>query len=156
MVVPEAQKFDLIFLGQTIEHLDNPLIALRRLRMLLSDKGLIVLSVPNLDSKQIEFFGPTWAHWHLPYHRTLLGRRALRRMAELADMEVTRVRSHSHPYWTSMSVQLNRLGLAGTVPHSAYFSNEIASHGVRLVGWSRLLWDWRGKGDYLFAVLRKT
>lgn len=154
--VPEEQSFDLIFMGQTMEHLDDPLAALNRLRPLLAPGGAIVVSVPNLDSKQVEFFGPTWAHWHMPYHRTLLSRRALRQLARLAGMKVDRLRTRTHPYWTTMSVQLNRLGLGAVVPHTAYFSNVMAMHGTRLTGWCRLLWDWRGRGDYLFAVLRPT
>jgi len=156
LVVPEPQSFDVIYLGQTMEHLDDPLAALTRLRLLLAPGGAIVVSVPNLDSKQVELFGPTWAHWHLPYHRTLLSRRALRRMAKLAGMRVERLRTHTHTYWSTMSVQLNRLGLGAVVPHTAYFPDVISMHGVRLAGWARLLWDWRGRGDYMVAVLRET
>ena len=154
LVIPTEIAFDVIFLGQTMEHLDDPLIALNRLKLLLAPGGVIVIGVPNLDSKQVELFGPTWAHWHLPYHRTLLTRRALRRMARLAGMKVERLRTRTHPYWTTMSVQLNRLGLGAVVPHSALFPNVIAMHGTRLAGWCRLLWDWRGRGDYVIAVLR--
>jgi len=155
LVIPEGRSFDLIFLGQTMEHLDDPLAALNRLKLLLAPGGAIALSVPNLDSKQVELFGPTWAHWHLPYHRTLLSRRALREMARLASMRVQRLRTRTHPYWTTMTVQLNRLGLGAVVPHTAYFPNVMSMHGVRLTGWCRLLWDWCGRGDYIFAVLRE-
>jgi glycosyltransferase involved in cell wall biosynthesis/2-polyprenyl-3-methyl-5-hydroxy-6-metoxy-1,4-benzoquinol methylase len=154
LVVPQDMSFDVIFLGQTMEHLDDPLIALNRLRLMLAPGGAIVVSVPNLDSKQVELFGPTWAHWHMPYHRTLLSRKALRRLAKLAGMRVERLRTRTHPYWTTMSVQLNRLGLGAVVPHTALFSNIMAMHGTRLTGWCRLLWDWRGRGDYMVAVLR--
>ena len=154
LVVPEEHCFDVIYLGQTMEHLDNPLGAINRLRPLLAAGGAFIVSLPNLDSKQVEFFGPTWAHWHLPYHRTLLSRRALRRLAQLAGLKVEHLRTRTHPYWTTMSVQLNRLGLGAVVPHTAYFSNVMAMHSTRLTGWCRLLWDWRGRGDYMFAVLR--
>ena len=123
-----------------------PCVLVRRERRLLA---------PGVAVAHADLFGPTWAHWHLPYHRTLLSRRALRKLAALADLRVASLRTRSHPYWTTMTVQLNRLGLGAVVPHSAYFCNVIASHGVRLTGWARLLWDWRGKGDYLFAVLRQ-
>jgi ADP-heptose:LPS heptosyltransferase/glycosyltransferase involved in cell wall biosynthesis/SAM-dependent methyltransferase len=154
VVIPEGVAFDVIFLGQTIEHLEDPLIALNRLRLLLAPGGVIVVGTPNLDSKQVEFFGPTWAHWHMPYHRTIVRRRALRQMAQLAGMKVERLRTRTHPYWSTMSVQLNRLGLGAAVPHTALFPNMIAMHGTRLCGWCRLLWDWRGRGDYIIAVLR--
>lgn len=154
VAVPEGIGFDLIFVGRAMEHWDDPLVGLNRLKLLLAPDGAILIALPNLDSKQVELFGPTWAHWNMPYHRTLLSRRALRRLAAMAGMRVERLRTRTHPYWTSMSIQLNRLGLGAVVPLGAEFPNDIAMHGTRLTGWSRLLWDWRGRGDFMIALLR--
>jgi SAM-dependent methyltransferase len=154
LALPVGESFRVIFLANTIEHLQNPLLVLRRLRLLLEPGGLIVLNQPNLDSAHATLFGPTWGRWQLPYHRTLTGRRGLRRMAALSDLRVVRLRTRTDPYPTCASVQLNELGLGGIVPDGARFSNEVAARGVRLAGWSRLLWDWRGRGDFLYAVLR--
>ena len=155
LIVPQDMNFDIIFLGQTMEHLDDPLIALNRLRLLLSPDGKIVVSVPNLDSKQVEFFGPTWAHWHMPYHRTLLSRQGLRRLARLAGMRFERLRTRT-PLLDDDVRAAHRLGLGAVVPHTAHFPNVIAMHGTRLTGWCRLLWGWRGRGDYMLAVLRNV
>ena len=154
-VIPDGMSFDIIHLGQTIEHLGDPLMVVRRLRGLLKPGGLMVLSTPNLDSKQIDLFGPTWSHWHPPYHRFLFSRKSLGRLAELAEFDMIRCRSYSHPYWTCMSVQLNKLGVGAAVPHTVEFPKEIVEVGQSLTFWSKLLWDWRGKGDYLLAVFRK-
>jgi len=149
-----GEQFDVIVLSNTVEHLQHPLLVLRRLRQLLRPGGLLVLNQPNLDSAHVKIFGPTWGHWQVPYHRVLTGRRGLKRMAELADFRVVRLRTRTLPYPTCISVQLNELGLGAIVPDTARFPDAIAGRGVRLAGWSRLLWDWRGRGDYLFAVLR--
>jgi SAM-dependent methyltransferase len=154
MALPVGRAFDVICLGRVLEHLENPLMVLRRLRPLLEPGGLIVINQPNLDSKHAELFGPTWAHWQIPRHRTLTGRRGVRRMAAMAGLRVVRLRTRTHPYPACHSAQLNELGLGAVVPDDARFPNEIASRGVRLTGWSRLLWDWRGRGDYLYAALR--
>jgi ADP-heptose:LPS heptosyltransferase/SAM-dependent methyltransferase len=154
LVLPVGQSFDVIFLADMIEHLPHPLLVLRRLRQLLVPGGLLALNLPNLDSAHAALFGPTWSHWQLPYHRTLTGRAGLRRLAALADFKVLRLRTRTHPYPACVSAQLNALGLAAVVPDTVRFSNEIASRGVRLTGWSRLLWDWRGRGDSLYAVLK--
>ena len=70
-------------------------------------------------------------------------------------MKVVRLRTRTHPYADrAPSVQLNQLGLAAVVPDTVRFPNETASRGVRLTGWSRMLWDWNGRGDYLYAVLK--
>jgi ADP-heptose:LPS heptosyltransferase/SAM-dependent methyltransferase len=154
LAFPVDEAFDVVALTNAVEHLQNPLLVLRRLRQVLRPGGLLVLNLPNLDSAHADLFGPTWGHWQVPYHRTLMGRRALKRLAMLADLEVVALRTRTFPYPACVSVQLNELGLGAVVPDTARFSNEIASRGVRLTGWSRLLWDWRGRGDYLFAVLR--
>jgi SAM-dependent methyltransferase len=156
LALPVEESFNIVVLTNAVEHLQNPLLVLRRLRQVLRPGGLLVLNLPNLDSAHAEIFGPTWGHWQVPYHRTLMGRRAVKRMAALADLDVVALRTRTFPYPACVSVQLNELGLGAVVPDTARFSNDIASRGVRLTGWSRLLWDWRGRGDYLFAVLRSV
>jgi len=113
-----------------------------------------VVDTPNLDSKLLELFGPTWSQWQAPYHRTLVGRRGLRKLARRCSFRIERLRTRTHPLAAVKSVQLNELGLGATVPDTAEFPPEVASQGVLLTGWARLLWDWRGKGDTLYAVLR--
>jgi ADP-heptose:LPS heptosyltransferase/SAM-dependent methyltransferase len=154
MALPVGELFDVIVLANTVEHLPNPLLVLRRLRQLLRPGGLLVLNQPNLDSAHVKIFGPTWGHWQAPYHRVLTGRRGLKRMAQLADFRVVRLCTRTLPYPACVSVQLNELGLGATVPDSARFPDSVAARGMRLTAWSRLLWDWRGRGDFLFAVLR--
>ena len=153
LALPVEESFDAVFLSDSLEHFQDPLRVVRRLRQLLRPGGLLVLNQPNLDSAHADLFGPTWGRWQAPYHRVLMGRRGLHRMATLADMRVVRYRTRTLPYPTCVSVQLNRLGLGATVPDAARFPNDVASRGVRLTGWSRLLWDWRGRGDFMFAVL---
>ena len=154
VALPVGETFDVVFLANAIEHQQAPLPVLRRLRQLLRPGGFIVLNAPNLDSAHADVFGPTWAQWQVPYHRVLTGRRGLKRLATLADFRVVRFNTVTLPYPACVSVQLNELGLGAVVPDTARFPNGVASRGVRLTGWSRLWWDWRGKGDFMFAVLR--
>jgi glycosyltransferase involved in cell wall biosynthesis/SAM-dependent methyltransferase/ADP-heptose:LPS heptosyltransferase len=146
--------FDIVYMGQSIEHVDDPLLVIRRLRRLLAPGGVVVLSTPNLDARQIRWFGPTWAHWHLPYHRYIFSPQSVRRLAELAGLRLANWRTFSHAYWTTMSLVQNRLGLGAVVSHAITFDHETYEAGVHLTGLARLFWDWRGQGDDLFAVLK--
>ncbi len=152
MVLDDA-RFDLIYLGQTIEHLNNPIKVLGRLKMLLAPGGAIVLSTPNLDSKQIDLFGPTWAHWHMPYHRVLYSPRSMKLLAGKVEMTLDKCVTHSNPYWSVMSLWLNQLGLCGAVPHGKNPPPVLCSEAVDLSIYSRFLYNWRGRGDYLYAML---
>lgn len=155
LTLPVGETFDVILVSHLMEHLQNPLLVLRRLRQLLRPAGWLVFDSPNLDSRHIDIFGPTWGGWQTPHHRVLMGRRAVRQMAKLADFRVHTLLTRTHPYPTCRSVLLNQLGLCGVVPDGARFDDRVASQGVRLTGWSRLLWDWRGRGDFLLAVLQQ-
>ena len=153
--VPPGRQFDLIFMGQTIEHLDEPLLAIERLRQLLKSSGILVLSTPNLNSWQIDLFGPTWSHWHPPYHRHLFSLNSLKRLGAATDLTLKRWRTFSYSYWSAMSLQLNELGVAGAVPHDIEVPEAYRSRAESLTAWSKLLWDWRGRGDNLYVVYAK-
>ena len=154
-LLPLSMKFDLLFLGQTIEHLNEPLVTLRRLSGLLSQGGRMIVSTPNLHSKQLELFGPTWAHWHPPYHRHIFSLDGLRQLGKEAELQMEKWRSYSHPYWSAMSLQLNQRGVDGFVPHGIPPPSEIIPKAESLAGWAKLLWNWRGMGDYLYVMYRR-
>jgi ADP-heptose:LPS heptosyltransferase/SAM-dependent methyltransferase len=153
MTLPDGEVYDLLLIPSMLEHWTDPAMVLRRLTRLLKPRGKIILRAPNLDSRLLELFGPTWWHWQLPYHRTLLGRSGLRALARMCDLRVARLRTATDAYTASASVQLNRLGLAGTVPLGAEFPPDVAARGSRLAGWARMLWDRWGRGDEIWAVL---
>src|SRR5699024_7422638 len=98
-IVPATHQFDVIFMGQSIEHVDSPVQVLCRLRLLLAPGGVLVVSTPNLDSRQIDWFGPTWAHWHAPYHRYIFSRQSLFALARQAGLQPVYFKTFSHCYW---------------------------------------------------------
>ncbi|HZP19233.1 MAG TPA: class I SAM-dependent methyltransferase [Bauldia sp.] len=152
--LPADARFRVIVASQLIEHLHDPVRALARLRLLLEPGGVIVLATPNLNSAQVRWFGPTWAHWHPPYHRHIFSPRGLRAVVEQAGLSVAAMSSHSYPYWSAMSLQLNAYGLAGSVSHAAQLPGDVLRRGRYIAGLSRALYDWRLQGDDLLVVCR--
>jgi O-antigen biosynthesis protein len=153
-VIPAEQRFDLVILAHTLEHATEPLAALQRAARLLEPDGLILISTPNLDSAQIALYGPTWAHWHPPFHRFVFSARTLTGLAAASGLKCLRTRSWSHPYWSWLSVKLNGLGLMGAVPHGLPPDPETRRAAEVTALAARLFQDWRGRGDYLYAVLK--
>ncbi|MBU2445178.1 MAG: class I SAM-dependent methyltransferase [Bacteroidetes bacterium] len=62
------KKFDLIIFNHSLEHLPDPLFAIRRSFELLSKKGVVWIVLPNLSSTDRFVHGDKWDGWHLPYH----------------------------------------------------------------------------------------
>jgi 2-polyprenyl-3-methyl-5-hydroxy-6-metoxy-1,4-benzoquinol methylase len=153
--IPRGGLFDVIYLGQSIEHFDDPVFVLRRLRLLLAPGGMIVLSTPNLLSKQIAWFGPTWAHWHPPYHRYIFSKQGLVALAHQVGLSTGSFKTFSHCYWTAMSLAQNEVGLEGVVSHTVRFNLNLSRRAQRVTAWLKLFYDWRGRGDYCYIVMNE-
>ena len=88
-----AQSFDLVLMSHSLEHLPSPVDDLRRIHRLLRDDGLLVVSVPNLDSLEFKWFGPWWFQLDLPRHLYHFERRSLTRAVAQAGFRVQRMRT---------------------------------------------------------------
>jgi SAM-dependent methyltransferase len=153
-VIPKHHQFDVIYMGQSIEHVDDPVLVLKKLRQILAPGGILVMSTPNLDSRQIDWFGPTWAHWHTPYHRHIFSPNSLVALAQQVGLLPIKLMSFSHPYWTTMSVAQNWLGLGGSTSHAVTFDRSFTRKAQRIHFWNYVLWNRIGKGDYCFISMK--
>lgn len=59
-----GQRFDLIYLNQVFEHLNNPLGVARRLREFLSEKGTLLIGVPDFFSESLANYFCSIVHTH--------------------------------------------------------------------------------------------
>lgn len=81
--------YDLAFLIQTIEHLDDPPRVLRAVRSLLRPGGQIVIVTDNTDSFDFKLFkGRHWGGYHFPRHWNLFNASTLGALARKVEMEV--------------------------------------------------------------------
>lgn len=59
-----SARFDLIYLNQVLEHLNDPLSALRAIRPLVADGGALMIGVPDLFSESLASFCGSIVHTH--------------------------------------------------------------------------------------------
>ena len=156
VLIPEGQKFDVVYMGQSIEHVDDPVTTLAHLRRLLVPGGVLIVSTPNLDSREIDWFGPTWAHWHPPYHRYIFSKKGLHALAHQVGLLPFVFRSFSNTYWTAMSLAQNWMGLGGSASHAVEFDPAITKRARRISFWKEVLWNRMGKGDYCLFAMKET
>ena len=64
---PDA-SFDVITLWHVMEHLQNLQNTWERLSDLLSERGILVVAVPNCDSYDAKKYGEHWAAYDVPRH----------------------------------------------------------------------------------------
>ena len=85
------EQYDLVVGWMVLEHLHDPVGALRRLREWTKPGGWLVVSVPNADAWELPAFGNAWYALHLPNHLWHPGRRSIERVLDRAGWKLSRV-----------------------------------------------------------------
>jgi SAM-dependent methyltransferase len=88
-----AKSFDLVLMSHSLEHLPSPVDALQRIHRLLKDDGLLVVSVPNVNSVEFKVFGPWWFQLDPPRHFYHFDRDTLTKAVAQAGFRVHLVRT---------------------------------------------------------------
>jgi 2-polyprenyl-3-methyl-5-hydroxy-6-metoxy-1,4-benzoquinol methylase len=141
-----GERWDVVRMNQVLEHMPDPVDALRRARELLAPGGRVVIGVPNFGSLGRRVFGGSWDGLELPRHLHHFTPETLGLALAKADLEMRSLRS---------------VALFGLLPASI---DAATSGGRRQRGWGRsvplraLLYPLEivtaaaGSGDGLVAV----
>lgn len=109
------ESFDLVLLLNVIEHVQDPVRVLEKVRALLSPGGVALLKTPNYDAFDARVFRhQSWAGYHCPRHWVLFTKESFTRAAERAGLGV-RVAEYTQgaPFWAASTLAwLARRGLA--------------------------------------------
>ena len=82
------ERFDVIVMNHVLEHIPDPLTALKQLRELLREGGILHLAVPNVDAWEAKLHG--WSAFE-PYHLYYFNPETLAQIAGGAGFTVTRL-----------------------------------------------------------------
>lgn len=66
--LPEQLRFSAISLWHVLEHIHELRPTMEKLCDKLENKGIMVIAVPNRQSKDAAYFGEAWAAWDVPRH----------------------------------------------------------------------------------------
>lgn len=109
-----GSRYDLIQAMHVIEHDDDPIGLLRRLRDLGASDCTYVFEVPNVDCIWARIFGNAWDAWYLPFHRLHFSRASFRSIIQRSGFVVEKEVDSTIP---SMGRSLaNVFGQRNTLP----------------------------------------
>jgi len=75
---------DAVTFWHSIEHLPNPLAALKRARRWLKPDGVLIVRVVNCEGFDARMLGTAWTGWALPFHLFHFGPKSLDRLLKAA------------------------------------------------------------------------
>lgn len=88
LYLEEDRQFDIITMGDVIEHLQRPVDGLKKAYALLKNGGILWLSTPNFESSFSRMVKASDAMWCEPYHITYFSRHGLVPILEQIGFEL--------------------------------------------------------------------
>ncbi len=130
------ERYDVVVFSGVLEHLHDPLAALRRARGLLAPGGLVaVLHVPLFDSPESRAFGARWLALDLPRHLTHFERATVPRLAAAAGLAVESTEEYSRRHSAATLVS----SLAPSLQKHRFYLDEgrrpAAAQAARKAAW---------------------
>lgn len=144
-----AGSFDAVTLWDVVEHLPDPLAALRSARDLLAPGGYIALSTPNIDGlyPRLSYYPGKllrhWTHAEPPGHLCQFSTRTLRAMLERAGFEFVWKTTRAIPLSYSFGDLVKIIRMPKRLAYAAAFAPIAA------------VAPWLGMGDEVVMVARR-
>ncbi|MEP6947704.1 MAG: class I SAM-dependent methyltransferase [Ginsengibacter sp.] len=149
------ENYDIVFMIQTLEHLEKPVEVLQAIYKLLRKGGRLLIVTDNTDSLDFKLFKRRhWGGYHFPRHWNLFNRNSLGVLAQKTGFEIeslstivspvnwvysihNRLVDHKRPSWL-----INRFTLKSTISLSVFTVLDFILQKF-------------GKGALIKAILRK-
>jgi len=88
-----AEKFDLVVLIDTIEHLRNPLNTLKEINRILTNKGILLIGTPDFNSLSRFFLRKSWAVLSPEEHFSVFTQKTLSFIIQKANFHILGIRN---------------------------------------------------------------
>lgn len=102
----KGQTFDLIFAFDIIEHLKSPVVFLEQCRRLLTPKGQLLITTPNIQSLERMLKPDSWSGATDPQHRILFNKYSLGFLCKKSGLEVRTLKAPMRSLrWLPQAIQ---------------------------------------------------
>ena len=92
-------KFDYAISSQSLEHQYNANDFFENIRKILKNKGKVIFTTPNLDSRYRKKYGEKWINWHAPYHITILSRKGIKNLCKKHGFIISKFFTYTPTSW---------------------------------------------------------
>jgi len=92
------RQYNVVTLWHVFEHVGEPIEYLNEIRRVMNDDGLLVVTLPNIDSWQARLFGRRWFHLDPPRHLYHYAPSTLQRLFEQQGFNIRRIEHFSLEY----------------------------------------------------------
>lgn len=92
------KKYDLIFMKDSLEHMDDPYKNLSNVKKLLNDDGYMIISIPIKSDYFWNLYGVNWYQLDAPRHLITFTLEGFEKLLKSLDLEIVQTCFNSNPY----------------------------------------------------------
>lgn len=89
-------EFGYVVLNNVLEHLHKPLETLIKVRKMISDDGVLIIAVPNIDSLGYKIYKKNWYPLQPPIHLNQFNPKTIDHILKSAGFKIVKI-SHKYP-----------------------------------------------------------
>ncbi|MBX3394189.1 MAG: class I SAM-dependent methyltransferase [Phycisphaerae bacterium] len=131
-------RFDVVFLGDVLEHVGDPARFLLNVHSCLAPNGVVCIDTPNWGGWWRRVARSRWIGIN-PFHVNLFDGRSLGAMLARCGMDVTRTTSYTHCRYAAPSARPELRGLIGAMPDAlAWRTGALLDRMSRIGAWADL------------------
>lgn len=101
--ISESKQYNFIILRHIIEHLANPKAIITRLNSFLTNDGIVVIIVPNINCLGRYLFETDW-EWVLPWHTSFFSKKSITMLLEKSEFQVLKCYQTPSPLYFTESL----------------------------------------------------
>lgn len=131
--------FSVVTLFDVVEHLQNPLGDLKKVKKVLRDDGLLVIETGDAGSIWARLMGRKWIFYAPPQHLFYFDRKTMRRLLEQADFEVLAIRRKGK--WLSLRYILQLARTSGGSKLADFLYKAVSDNSLGRFPLYIKLWD---------------
>lgn len=91
----KSASYDLVIMNHVLEHMDDPTMILRKIRMALKNEGYLFIDIPNFSSFSSKIFKGRWKYLLTGEHKWHFTEKSLKLLLEKSGFTVERTQTFS-------------------------------------------------------------
>jgi 2-polyprenyl-3-methyl-5-hydroxy-6-metoxy-1,4-benzoquinol methylase len=84
-------SFDVITMWHVLEHVPDLRMRIQQIKSLIKENGVLIIAVPNIDSKDAKTYGKFWAALDVPRHLYHFNQSSIRKLFENSGFELKEI-----------------------------------------------------------------
>ncbi len=146
--------FDLVRMGDSFEHMTDPLEALQSAARLIKPDGYVEIRIPTYPNAAFEMFGPHWYQLDAPRHITLHSQKSISYLAGRCGLVIPKIEYDSNNSWFYRSYFYERNKTFDEITPEL-IAQCFSPEDIRSVDEMCKTLNENGKGDHMIVYLCK-